>query len=124
MGRRKALIMQSVAREETLASSSTNKASQNPGFSLKIKAKKISSSSSGAQKKARSIQKKRGFKRSGASMENKSSQKMVRARDAEGRFIKKGTNGDKSQVIYMPIQQASDGKTAEAIVVKKENNDN
>ena len=49
---------------------------------------------------------------------------MVRARDAEGRFIKKGTNGDKSQVIYMPIQQASDGKTAEAIVVKKENNEN
>ena len=60
--------MQSVARKETLASSSTNKASQNPGFSLKIKAKKMSSSSSGAQKKARSIQKKRGFKRSGASM--------------------------------------------------------
>ena len=50
---------------------------------------------------------------------------MVRARDAKGRFVKKGkgTNGDKSQTIYMPIQQASDGKSAEAIVVKKENAD-
>ena len=49
---------------------------------------------------------------------------MVIARDAAGRFVKKGTNGDKSQTIYMPIKQASDGKTAaaEAIVVKKEKN--
>ena len=47
---------------------------------------------------------------------------MVRARDAEGRFVEKGkgTNGDMSQTIYMPILQGSDGKSAEAIVVKKE----
>jgi len=50
---------------------------------------------------------------------------MVRARDAEGRFVEKGkgTNGDMSQTIYMPILQGSDGKSAEAIVVKKENAD-
>ena len=71
--------------------------------------------------KSRSIQKRR-FKRSSASMENKSSKKMARPRDAAGRFVKKGTNRDKAQTIYMPIQQASDGKTAEAIVFKKEKN--
>jgi len=49
---------------------------------------------------------------------------MVRARDAGGRFAKKGTNDDgKSQTIYMPIKQAPNGKSAEAIVVKKENAD-
>ena len=65
--------------------------------------------------KSRSIQKRR-FKRS---MENKSSKKMARARDAAGRFVKKGTNVDKSQTIYMPIKQASDGKTAAAEECKK-----
>ena len=76
-------------------------------------------------KKSRSIQKRR-FKRSSATKKNKNLQIMVIARDAAGRFVKKGTNGDKSQTIYMPIKQASDGKTAaaEAIVVKKENNEN
>ena len=94
-----------------------------PGFSLKVKAKKLSSSD--AKKKSRSIQR-RGFKRSSASMENKNSQKIVRARDTKGRYTKKGTQGDKAQTqtIYMPIKQASDGKSAEAIVVKKEKNAN
>ena len=119
--------MSSVAKKDALplASSSERKAlkSQNPGFSLKIKAMKMPSS--GSDKKARSIRK-RKYKRSSASLENKSSQKIVRARDAGGRFSKKGTNGDgKSQTIYMPIKQAPNpnGKSAEAIVVKKENTD-
>jgi len=122
----KALLMSSsVAKKESLAASSRRKAlkSQNPGFSLKIKAMKMPSSGSD-KKKSRSIQKRR-FKRSRASLKNKSSPKMVRARDATGRFVKKGkgTNGDMSQTIYMPILQGSDGKSAEAIVVKKENAD-
>ena len=120
----KALLMSSsVTKKESLAASSRRKAlkSQNPGFSLKIKAMKMPSS--GSDKKARSIRK-RKFKRSSASLENKSSQKMVRARDAGGRFAKKGTNDDgKSHTIYMPIKQAPNGKSAEAIVVKKENAD-
>ena len=71
--------------------------SRNPGLSLKVKAKKMPS---GVDKKSRSIRKK-------------------------VRFSKKGKNSaDKSQTIYMPIQQASDGKSAEAIVVKKEENAN
>jgi len=121
----KALLMSSsVAKKESLAASSRRKAlkSQNPDFSFKIKAMKMPSS--GSDKKSRSIQKRR-FKRSRASLKNKSSPKMVRARDATGRFVKKGkgTNGDMSQTIYMPILQGSDGKSAEAIVVKKENAD-
>jgi len=118
----KALLMSSVAKKKALvASSSRRKAlkSKNPGFSLKIKAMKMPSS--GSDKKSRSIQKRR---LKSASLENKSSQKMVRARDAGGRFAKKGTNDDgKSQTIYMPIKQAPNGKSAEAIVVKKENAD-
>ena len=71
--------------------------------------------SPGGKKKVRSIQKK-GFSLN-------SSQNMVRARDSMGRsrFAKKGTKGaEKSQTIYMPIQQATDGKTAEAVVVNDE----
>ena len=40
-----------------------------------------------------------------------------------GRF-KKGTQGDESQTIFMPIQKASDGKPAEAIVVNKDTQGN
>ena len=91
-------VMSSIGKKEAFASSSRKKtpkmSTQNSGFSLKIKAKKMTSS--GADKKSRSIRKR-------------------------VKFAKKGTNGgDKSQTIYMPIQQASDGKSAEAIVVKKE----
>ena len=91
-------MMSSLAKKETLVSSSRKKtpkmSSQNSGFSLKIKAKKMPSS--GADKKSRSIRKR-------------------------VKFAKKGTNSDdKSQTIYMPIQQATNGKSAEAIVVKKE----
>merc|ERR1712147_14898 len=96
------LVMSSVAKKEAFASPSRRKApnlsSRNPGFSLKIKAKKMSSS--GVDKKSKSIQ------------------KMVR-------FAKKGKNGNgKSQTVYMPIKQNSHGKSAEAIVVKKEGNAN
>ena len=97
-------MMSSLTKKEALASSSRKKtpkmSSQNSGFSLKIKAKKMHSS--GADKKSRSIRKR-------------------------VKFAKKGTNGgDKSQTIYMPIQQTSNtnGKSAEAIVVKKEENAN
>ena len=95
-------VMSSLAKKEAFASSSRKKApnmsSQNSGFSLKIKAKKMTSS--GADKKSRSTRKR-------------------------VKFAKKGTNGgDKSQTIYMPIQQTSNGKSAEAIVVKKEENAN
>ena len=96
------LVMSSVTKKEAFASPSRRKApklsSRNPGFSLKIKAKKMSSS--GVDKKSKSIQ------------------KMVR-------FAKKGKNGNgKSQTVYMPIKQNSHGKSAEAIVVKKEGNAN
>ena len=62
---------------------------------------------------------------------SKSSSKL--ARDARGRFVKKtqtsaneGSSTKKEKVdgaqktIYMPIQQASNGKTAEAIVIKND----
>ena len=96
------MVMSSVAKKEAFSSQSRRKApkmsSQNPGFSSKVKAKKMPSS--GVNKKSRSVRKR-------------------------VRFAKKGTNGDyKSQTIYMPIQQASNGKSAEAIVVKKEENAN
>ena len=46
---------------------------------------------------------------------------LARLRDARGRFAMKGTKGaEQAQTIYMPIQQASNGKTAEAIVVRSE----
>ena len=98
----KAIVMSSVAKKEAFASPSRRKApklsSRNSGFSLKIKAKK--KSSSGVDKKSKSIQKR-------------------------VRFAKKGKNGDgKSQTVYMPIKQNSHGKSAEAIVVKKEGNAN
>ena len=94
-------VMSSIAKKEAFASPSKRKApkmsSRNPGLSLKIKAKKMPS---GVDKKSRSIRKK-------------------------VRFSKKVKNSaDKSQTIYMPIQQASDGKSAEAIMVKKEKNAN
>ena len=104
--KRKALpfVMSSVAKKEAFAAAASSKrktpkmSSPHPGFSLKIRAKKLPSS--GVDKKSRSIRKR-------------------------VRFAKKGTNGDdKSQTIYMPIQQASNGKSAEAIVVKKEENTN
>jgi len=95
-------VMSSVAKKEAFAFPSKRKApklsSRNPGFSLKIKAKKMSSS--GVDKKSKSIQKR-------------------------VRFAKKGKNGNgKSQTVYMPIKQNSHGKSAEAIVVKKEGNAN
>ena len=55
-------------------------------------------------------------------MKENGSQNVVRARDAKGRFVK-GSQGGESKIIFMPIQQATNGKTAEAIVVKKENAD-
>ena len=72
--------------------------------------------SPGAQKKSRSIRKS-SSKRS--PMKKTGSQNVVRYRDAKGRFVK-GSQSDESKIIFMPIQQASDGKTAEAIVVKNE----
>ena len=48
---------------------------------------------------------------------------LARLRDARGRFTKKGMDGaEQSKTLYMPmpIQQASNGKTAEAIVVSNE----
>ena len=77
-------------REASLASSSRSKApkakvasqNQNPRFSLKINALKMSP---GGKKKVRSIQKKRF------------SQSMVRARDSKGRFTKEGTKGATSK---------------------------
>ena len=95
------LVMSSVPKKEAFASPSRRKApklsSRNPGFSLKIKAKKMSSS---VNKKSKSVQ------------------KMVR-------FAKIDKNGNgKSQTVYMPIKQNSHGKSAEAIVVKKEGNAN
>ena len=94
----KASVMSSVAKREALASSSRGKAlSQNPGFSLKVKAMKRPSP--GSNKKSRSR-----FKRSSATSENKISQKMVRTKDAP----KKDTNGDdKSQTIYTCLDDAS-----------------
>ena len=97
-------VMPSVAKKEAFAAAASSRrktpkmSSPHPGFSLKIRAKKMPSS--GVDKKSRSIRKR-------------------------VRFAKKGTNGDdKSETIYMPIQQASNGKSAEAIVVKKEENTN
>ena len=75
--------------------------------------------SSGAQKKSRSIRN-RASKRS--PMKKSGSQNVVRARDAKGRFTK-GSQRDESKIIFMPIQQASDGKTAEAIVVVQDEKD-
>ena len=122
----KAQMMPSVTKREALtsASSSGTRAStmksSNPRFSLKINAMKMSPGE--AKKKSRPIQRKRvSFKKSAASL-SKSSKNMIRARDAKGKFVaKKGTKGaEKSETIYMQIQQASNGKTAKAIVVKNE----
>ena len=55
-------------------------------------------------------------------MTENGSQNVVRARDAKGRFVK-GSQGGESKIIFMPIQQASDGKTAEAIVVVQNEKD-
>ena len=119
----KAQMMPSVTKREALtsASSSGTRAStmksSNPRFSLKINAMKMSPGE--AKKKSRPIQRKRvSFKKSAAFL----SKSMIRARDAKGKFVaKKGTKGaEKSETIYMPIQQASNGKTAEAIVVNNE----
>ena len=93
--------------------------------------------SSSAGKRSRSIPKKSmkrsksSMKRSRSSMKSKSSSKS--ARDARGRFVKKtqtsanegsstkkGEVGGAQKTIYMPIQQASNGKTAEAIVIKND----
>merc|ERR1712168_1357160 len=70
-------------------------------------------------------------KRSRISMKSKGSSNL--ARDARGRFVrktptsanegpstKKGEVGGAQKTIYMPIQQASNGKTAEAIVIKND----
>ena len=70
--------------------------------------------SSGTKKRSRSIRK-RLSKRT--PMKENGSQNVVRARDAKGRFVK-GSQGSESKIIFMPIQQASDGKTAEAFCVK------
>ena len=64
-------------------------------------------------------------------MKSKGSSKL--ARDASGRFAtktasssnkgfsaKKEEAGKAQKIIYMPIQQASNGETAEAIVIKNE----
>ena len=40
---------------------------------------------------------------------------------AEAIVVNNDTQGEESQTIFMPIQQASDAETAEAIVVNKEN---
>ena len=74
---------------------------------------------------------KQSMKRSRSSIKSKSSSKLTR--DAKGRFAKKtrtsankGSSTKKVEVggaqktIYMPIQQASNGKTAEAIVIKND----
>ena len=105
------------------ASSASKMKSSNPRFSLKINAMKVSPG--GATKKSRSIQKKVSFKRSAASL-SKNSKNMIRARDPKGRFVAKEAvkGAKKSQTIFMPIQQASNGKSAEAIVVKNEKKGN
>ena len=71
------------------------------------------------------------MKKSRSSMKSKGSSKL--ARDASGRFVKKlptsanegsfnkkGEVGGAQKTIYMPIQQGSNGKTAEAIVIKND----
>ena len=53
--------------------------------------------------------------------DNRRKAALTRLRDARDRFAKKGIKGaEQSQTIFMPIQQASNGKTAEAIVVSNE----
>ena len=104
-----ALMKSSMTKRDALASSSKRKIpqveSRNPRFSLKINAVKMSP---GGKKKLRSIQKEFSLK--------------SRASDAKGKITPKGSTGaEKSQTIYMPIQQDNDGKTAEAIVVNNAN---
>ena len=93
---------------------------------------KRSRSRSSLKMSKRSLKRSRSsMKRSRSSIKSKSSTKFTR--DAKGRFAKKtrtsankGSSTKKVEVggpqktIYMPIQQASNGKTAEAIVIKNE----
>ena len=109
--------------------------SRNMSASVGTKRKAIKSSmksaisskqmSSGTKKRSRSSSiPKKSIKRSRSSMKSKSASGKL-ARDARGRFVEKSsTNKGKvsgaQKTIFMPIQQDSNGKTAEAIVIKNE----
>ena len=57
---------------------------------------------------------------------NKESSATASASDSDGSSAGSGASSasDESQTIYMPIKQSSNGKTAEAIIIKKDKADN
>ena len=116
--RKSSVLRRKASASRRKASASRRKVSDSrKGASSSRKASDARRKASASRRKASASRRKASAARRKASL--------ARLRDARGRFTKKGTEvAEKSPTIFMPIQQTSDSKTAEAIVVSNEKEEN